>query len=71
MSVLPPKADTLTGGIDVRFVPETVIRPHERRSCSPRNARRDIVDIERDAAVNGSLNYLPATFSAFSFCPFN
>jgi hypothetical protein len=22
MSALPPKADTLTGGIDVRFVPE-------------------------------------------------
>ena len=31
MSALPPKADILRGGLDVRFVPIADIRPGERR----------------------------------------
>jgi hypothetical protein len=35
MSALPPKADTLTGDIDVRLVPQAGIAPHPNRFVHP------------------------------------
>ena len=61
MSALPPKADTLTGGLDVRFVPKADIADMSRLAAAMSPASpiardrersgRELQDLGRNIAV--------------------